>query len=232
MSVEQGTLAPEFMQRRHNYYVAGMQHAAGVGLENLVSVDFGSPALADADAILNDQSIATAGSTTTLLDDEADAPYGRTITAVASGTATSTITIAGRDYLGQPVKKTKALTSGTPIEILTAFKWVDEISWEATSAITIDVGWGGKLGLPYRTTKVLQEMFDNAPQSIGTVTAAVYTDPATAATGDPRGLYTPTGTLNGAKRLVGTFLVDPSVTVNSTTGILEGGLHGIKQYFA
>lgn len=231
MSNEIGAQVPLFPQREYNGYVPGMQYAVAVGIENILTVDFGTPALADADAILDGQSIATAGTTTTLLDDEADAPFGRNITVVASGAATSTVTIVGRDYLGQPVKKTMTLNGATPVVGTVAFKWIDYITYGATSATTIDVGWGSALGLPYRCIKALSELFDKAPQTVGTLTAPVYTDPGTATTGDPRGIYTATGTLNGAKRLVCVFLTDPSVTVDSDDK-LAGGLYGVKHYFA
>jgi hypothetical protein len=58
-------------------------------------------------------------------------------------------------------------------------------------------------------------------------TPGVTTDPATSATGDPRGLYNPTAAFNGATEFLIGMIGDPAVNANG-----NGGLHGIKHYAA
>lgn len=218
----------DYFPRRINMYVPAAQYASDVSSFGPHSVNFGAPAVADTDNILDGTSIATAGSTTTLLDDESDAPFGRTVSVVASGAATSTVTIIGRDYLGQPMKQTLTLNGTTGVDGTKAFYWLDEIEYGATASVTIDVGWGPGLGLPYKTVKVLSEEDDGAVvATLGTLTGPVLTDPATATTGDPRGTYDPQTTLDGAAVVTITVLVDSSV--NSSD---NGGLYGIEHYFA
>ena len=60
---------------------------------------------------------------------------------------------------------------------------------------------------------------------MGTLTAPVLTDPATVTTLDPRGLYTPNATMDGAKELVINAIASSWVNASG-----NGGLHGIAQY--
>src|SRR5262249_13373196 len=116
--------------RGPNYYVPEMAYAQDVGLDGICRVDLGAPVALNATGILSAQSIATAGSTTTFAATYATAMgtpavglarYGRNLTVVASGTATSTVTVDGQDYLGQPVRETFTLNSGTPVAGVKAF---------------------------------------------------------------------------------------------------------------
>jgi hypothetical protein len=216
-----------FNKRRYNSYVPAAGYAADVIHAGPLEVDFGTPAVSAADNILNDQSIASASSTTTLLDDQADANYGRNVRVVASGAATSTVTVKGRDYLGQPMSETLTLNGTNSVVGVKAFYWLDSVSWTATAATTIDLGWGARFGLPYRTVNAVAEQADGVAAAAGTLTAGVRTDPQTATTADPRGLYTPTTTPDGSKRLVAIVLTDNFVNSSG-----NGGLHGIAHYSA
>lgn len=211
-----------FRNRRYNAYVPAAAYAADVIHGAPHPVDFLTPAAADADGILNDLDIAVAGSTTTLLSDTLDAPFGRNVTVVASGAATSTVTVSGKDYLGQPMTEVLTLNGTTPVLGLKAFKWLDSIAFGATAATTVDVGWGTKLGLPYRMSNVMEETANGAEATVGTFVAGVLTDPQTTTTGDPRGTYIPSTTMNGSNRIRAVFL--PYELLNASG---NGGLYGI-----
>lgn len=215
-----------------NQYVPAMEYAADLGDGMVANIDFTTPSggflpTVDTDGILDGQSINSAVTVerASLLSYRAPCRFGNTITAVASGTATSNVTLVGRDYWGQPLRKTMALTSGTPIVFVTAFVLLDRIIFGATSSITVDLGWGKACGLPYKAVKVLSDEVDGVTGTVGTLTTPVLTDPATASTGDPRGLFTMTGTPDGAKSFSATFVFS-----NSRNAAGNGGLMGIQNY--
>ena len=143
---------PNAFQRRINMYVPAMQYAHDVVDNAPVRFSLGAPIVGAVDDILNDQSIASATSTTTLLKTTLDGTYGRNvILRKPTGVATGTVTVAGRDYLGQPMKETIATVASTTtiVQGKKAFKYIDEVSWTAHAASTLDLGTGSKLGLPY-----------------------------------------------------------------------------------
>lgn len=212
----------QFRSRRYSSYVPACAYAADVIHGAAYSVDFLTPIAAVAAGILSAQSIATAGSTQTFVSDTADAPFGRNVTVVASGAATSNVTVIGKDYLGQYMSESFTLNGTTPVVGNKAFKWVDSVTFGATGATTINVGFGSKLGLPYRMSNVMEETANGAEATIGTFVAGVLTDPQTTTTGDPRGTYTPSTTLNGSNRILARFLPYNILNANG-----NGGLHGI-----
>ena len=103
--------------------------------------------------------------------------------------------------------------------------WLSHI--EATGGTTVTFGPGTGLGLPYKALRVQWEVANGAAAAAGTLTAAILTDPQTATTGDPRGTYVPTTTLNGSNVISAIF--DMVNDVNSSN---NGGLHGIRQFAA
>lgn len=219
-------------------YVPKLTGVAQLGLSNDYMMDLGKPPAADTDGILDGEDVGTtylpADATNPLLtNDNLDSAgvlvnhrYGANITAVASGAGTNNVTIVGYDYLGQKISKTKALNGATPISFGVAFKRIVSIAIASGGSITVDVGWGDALGLEYRTSKVNTEFVDGVPESsVGTLTAPVFTDPATSSTGDPRGLYDPNVTLDGAKHVY--VKCELSEWLNSSN---NGGLHGIAHY--
>lgn len=231
----------EYSPRKINTYVPAAQYSADVNLNGPSRVDFGAPLVADADGILDGVAADDSGPYTYTPDDflmtgnantigELDGRYGRCLTAVGSAAGvTQNLTVKGRDYLGQPISKTVAMNGTTPVAINVAFKWLDSITIAVgASGETIDVGWSDELGLPYKAIKVLSEEADDAPVgTLGTLTAPVLTDPATASTLEPRGLYNPQTTLDGSKVITGTFLFSNAVNSDG-----NGGLYGIQHYFA
>lgn len=228
----------KYTPRRLNRYVPAMAYAADVILGGPHEVRFGPVAVADADNILDGHVFAAAGSTSTFLQDNTDAVnddyseefpfgpgFGRCLQVVASAANTSTVTIRGRDYLGQPMAENFTLNGITPVIGVKAFKWVDSV--EVSAAATIDVGTTDKLGLPYAMQNVLAEMADGARvATLGTLVAPSYTDPQTATTADPRGTYAPNTTLDGVKFISAIFI--PHNAVNSDG---NGGLQGLPHYY-
>lgn len=214
-----------FFPRRLSEYVPGMQYVADVNVGGDMRISFGAPALAVAAAILSAQSINTAGSTTTLLLSTLDAPYGRNLTYVASGAATSTVTVDGYDYLNQPMTETITLNGSTPVVGLKMFKYLRQVTWGLTAATTINVGFGANVGLPYKAIKVWTEESDSTPAAAGTLINPVLTDPATATTGEPRGAYTSTTAFNGVKVITATFAF-----ANDVNAAGNGGYHGIAHF--
>lgn len=218
-------------QRRISHYVPACQFDAAVDPQSRnYRVSLGTPAAASAStqAVLAAQAITTAGTATTLVTSVTDSPYGRALVIDLSGAGTPTVTIKGRDYLGQPV--TEALTGNgtTAVNGVKAFKWIDSVTWTAVAAVTLDVGFADKLGLPFRTNKIIAEIEDGvAAGTLGTLVAGVRTDPQTSTTVDPRGTYDPNGTLDATAEFEVIAVADPFINASG-----NGGLHGIAHYYA
>lgn len=155
------------------------------------------------------------------------ARWGRGLTMVASGAGTNLVTINGRDYLNQRITKAYNLNGATPVDIPVAFKYVDSIVVAAGGSITVQAGFSNKFGLPFKVMKVSEEWNDDALVGPGTLTGPVLTDPATNATGDPRGLYAPTTTPNSAINFMARAIASPVINANG-----NGGLHGIRHFAA
>lgn len=185
-----------------NMYVPNMSYAADVDINGHIPADL-SPLVpllaASATGILSAQSINAAVDTTTFVAAFANnqniseaymGRFGRNITVVASGAATSNVTVYGTDYLGQPMAESFTLAGAVSQVGIKAFKRVTRITAGVTASTTINVGYGNVLGLPYAyigegvsyTDDVL-----NANQ--GTFAARVATQSLTS--GDPRGTWTP-----------------------------------------
>lgn len=195
-----------------NQYFANCTYAADVDITDSARVDLsvgGALQALDVDGILAAQSIATAGVATTFAatfakqntDDTIMGRFGRNITVVASGAATSNVTVYGEDYLGQPMAQSFTLNGTTAVVGTKAFKRVTSISYAATAATTINVGWGNVLGLPYAYIgEGVSYTDDVLNSSQGTFVARVVTQTLTS--GDPRGTWTPAAgdITNGTKR--------------------------------
>jgi hypothetical protein len=217
-----------FPQGIGNFYVPAMQAAGDLGQALRGRIVLGAPVVASATAFLSAQSIAAAVDTLTFLSANSEAVmsrYGRCVQVVASGAATSNVTVYGRDYLGQKMRESFTLNGTTPVVGLKAFRYIDRVTAAITGGTTINLGHTDKLGLPYVTTRVLAEYMDNVLQSAGTHVAPVFTDPQTATTGDPRGTYDPNGTLNGTR--IFELDCDFDDFVNAAN---NGGMHGIRHF--
>ena len=161
----------DYFPRTINQYVPNMEFAADVvGDEHIAYL--GAPAAADPDGIWDgiageataatftsaDYKTTFDGSSTSLTTTSGmiDATYGRCLTVVASAGADHVLTITGRDYLGQVMVENITVTAATQVYGNKAFKFVDTVLVGAGQASdTIDIGWGDRLGLPYKAEKIV-----------------------------------------------------------------------------
>jgi hypothetical protein len=196
---------------------------ANVTQDGVARIELGQPSAAGTNNIMNAQDIATQltkGGTivSTFRPATVMGRYGRNIKTVLSGAGTPTITVYGRDYLGQPMSEAFVATGATPVVGKKAFWSVDNVSTSAAvAATTLSIGSGDVLGLPYATIKVNEEWMDDAAPGAGTFVAATQTA-QTATSTDPRGTYTPATVANGARNYV---LIGR---------VLSGQLHGVRHY--
>lgn len=219
------TAKGEFFPSRINVHVPNMKYAADVRYGGVGRIKIPAMIALDADGILAATSIATAvdtstfASTYTALKKNDMGKFGRNVTVVASGAATSAVVVYGEDYLGQTVIESFTLNGSTPVLGKKAFKRVTRVTAAVTAATTINVGWGNTLGLPYKIQDIYTELADKVEATAGTVVVGSVATPS-ATTGDPRGTYLPHSSAvpDGSRvlELVGLFDVD--------------NLHGIAHY--
>lgn len=218
---------PTNFQRRINNYVPAMMYSSDVNYNGATRTSFGAPLAANATLVANATTIAGNG---TVVDLSTVAPfpetYGRTVTIVASGASTTVISLRGWDYLGQPIQEDLTLNGTTPVVGKKAFKsFLSYTTGTGTGGTTCNIGSGAALGLPYKCLRVGWEVANGQAVSAGTLIQAVLTDPQTSTTGDPRGTYAPTTTLNG------TNIISAACDyVNDVNSSRNGGLHGIRQF--
>lgn len=223
-------------QQGMNMYVPSMQWSSSLDMNATNTFSLGKPALNSATAI------ATALVTNGALNSVAwlntpwvsDVPYGRPIVVTPSASATYTGDVIGEDYLGQPmIERFAFAASAAAVVGKKAFYRVLAVKViVAGGAITINVGTANnnQLGLPYKGSvewaKEANVLIAVASPGANQV-APDLTDPATATSGDPRGLYISTAAFDGVKEFVIGMRSDNSLNANN-----NGGLHGIRQYAA
>jgi hypothetical protein len=209
--------------RRINNYVKAMAYSSDVNYNGATRVNFGAPAAASATAIANAVSIA-AGASADLSGVAAVAdPFGRNVTLVASGAYASPVVLFGWDYLGQPIAELFTMNGTTPVVGNKCFKSFNYFTYTA-GAVTISIGTGAKLGLPYKTVRVGYEIANGVVAAAGTLNPPSLVDPQTNATTDPRGSYITTTTMNGVN------IISASCDcVNDVNTSNNGGLHGLQQ---
>lgn len=175
---------PDYLPRGFARYVSGAAYVGDLHRGNHVRVNLGAPATLDADGIKNDLDIATANASvvTTSFETTYDTVnglsgrYGRNVTMVASGAATTTIEVRGNDWLGQPMLETFTLNGATTVQGNKAFKYVTSLkNITGTDARTLDVGWGDRLGLPFKALDVKCAYEDNVMVLFGGDMKAVIT---------------------------------------------------------
>lgn len=185
-----------------NEYVPNMSYAADIDINGHIPIDL-SPLVpmlaASATGILNAQSIAAAVDTSTFVTAFANnqnvseaymGRFGRNVTVVASGAATSNVTVYGTDYLGQPMAESFTLNGTTPVVGKKAFRRITRITAGITAGTTINVGYGNVLGLPYAYIgEGVSYTDDVLNSSQGTFVARVASQTLTS--DDPRGTWTP-----------------------------------------
>ena len=214
--------------RRINMYVPAMQYAMDVNINGSCRVNFGAPLAPSAALVGSAISIALVGNTDLTGVTPFPEPFGRTVTIVASGAAAGTATLNGWDYLHQPISETFTLNGTTPVVGKKAFKDFNTLAnGTATGGITVSIGSGAALGVPYKAIRAGYEIANGVVAAAGTLVAGALTDPQTATTADPRGTYTPTTTLNGTNII--SAVIDFVNDINTSN---NGGLHGIRQFAA
>lgn len=172
---------PDYLPKGFNRYVSGAAYVGDVHRGQTVIVNLGAPATLSADGIYNNLSIDTAG-TFTSFETTYDAVnglsgrYGRNVTMVASGPATSTVRVRGYDWLGQAMSELFTLNGTTTVQGVKAFKYISAVVVvTTTNATTIDVGWGNHLGLPFKALDMARCYEDGVMFSFGNSEIAVVT---------------------------------------------------------
>jgi len=198
--------------RRINNRVEACCYAADVGVDGLTTVDIPAPVAALATGILNAQSIAAAGTSSPVVgfNPNVMGRYGRNVTVVASGAATSNVTVYGYDYLGQAMKESFTLTGATPVVGKKMFADIVNVAYGLTAGTTINVGYGAVLGVPYKVlgTQITNELISDVTPTAGALVAGVATQTLTS--GDPRGTYTPNLAPDGVRSYRFSCAVDRS----------------------
>lgn len=156
----------------------------------------------------------------------------RCVTITAAGANTAAYTVTGYDVYGQRMTANIAAPSTSTTASTKAFKSIISITNNNATAGTngLTAGFNDKLGIPLRVTDVgyitSVKWSATLAQDAGTFVAADVTDPATAATTDVRGAYTPSSAANGTRRLLMTIAL-PALAVGPNATRL--GAFGVTQ---
>lgn len=103
----------------------------------------------DADGLLAAEALPDAAADYTTFEN--DMPYARNVTAVCSDTQTGNMVITGTDINDDVITETVALTSAVSASSTKAFKTVTNINLPIkVGSETINVGWGDKIGIPFK----------------------------------------------------------------------------------
>lgn len=157
-----------------------------------------------------------------------DCPRALSVTLVTGGTARA-YTISGYDYYGQPMTEVITSVAAATTNGKKAFYQISGVTGAGGSVTAITIGTTKLLGLPVRVIDVgyVASVGWNGTlaRDAGTFAAAVTTA-ATSSTGDVRGTYSPSGSPDGAIRLVmGILLPGIAVGPNAT----RAGAFGVTQ---
>lgn len=192
-----GNVAQDYLPKKIGQRVPSMKYAADLDKNGIGWFTLGTPALEDTDGILDGSDSSVAGSATTFaaafqalssLVNRMDAPYGRNVTVTGSSGSDEVVTITGRDYLGEVMVENITASGTTTIQGNKCFAWIDTVAWTAgTGGATIDVGFGKKLGLPYKVESLvvaLEDGMETYPtmQEVAQTVTGVVTNGANAAT--------------------------------------------------
>lgn len=156
----------------------------------------------------------------------------RSVTITAAGANSAQYRVEGYDAYGNFITDDLAAPSTNTVATDKAFKTVTAIVNRNSTAGTnnLTAGFNDRFGLPVRVTDVTYitavKWSTALAQDAGTFVAADQTDPATGATGDPRGTYTPSTAANGSRRLVMTIVLPDAAVGPAATRV---GAFGVKQ---
>lgn len=132
----------------------------------------------------------------------------RCVTITAAGANSASYQVTGYDIYNQRMTANIAAPSTSTTASTKAFKTIISITNNNATAGTngLTCGFNDKLGFPVRIFNVAYVVkvgwASVLAQDAGTFVAADLTDPATAATTDVRGCYTPSSAADGVRRLV------------------------------
>ncbi len=183
----------------------------GLPIIGVVRADLGAPIVADVNGLFaEDSGDVTMPFTFTLdgalvTDGVAILDFPRNIVIDNDSASTSVITVTGTDKYGAPLVENITTNGTTLVKGKKAFKTVTSVTTATDTTGVLTVGSGDILGLPFALDTVGDLFLANEAgivATIGTVVAAVTTNPATAITGDVRGTYVATDTLDGAATIV------------------------------
>ena len=203
----------DYLPKLINQHVPFMTYSADVGNSGDYLAHLGTPIAADGDFLV------TAGSTlsgiatgltflasqlaNSLISDSSH-PYGVNVKFLITGAITQansrSLTVVGRDYLGQPMSEiiaAGATEDNVTLVGIKAFKFFDSITlssgYSATLGQGLTVGIGAVLGLPYKAIGMGIEVKNKSTVGTGgTFVAGLATSVTpTATTADSRGTYAP-----------------------------------------
>jgi hypothetical protein len=158
-----------------------------------------------------------------------DVPRAVSLTSAANVSAVN-FTISGFDIYGQPMSQLIAGPNANTVTTLKAFWQIVSIAASAAVASNTSAGSSDRLGLPVICSDrgyIDRTGWNNAlAADAGTLTPADATSPATTATGDVRGTYTPSSATDGAKRLIIEVLLPSAAVGPKATRV---GAFGVNQ---
>lgn len=194
---------------------------AGIKLDMLKFIDLGVPVTAATDGILDGVSVFTDSvvslTTGDLLLTSLDVP--RNLTMVGNtATVTQTALVTGLDEYGQAMTELFTLNGTTAVTGVKAFADISGIVLNSGNTGEVDVGFGTRLGLPFRIASSIQGvpgglLVDNIVNTTAVfVTGLATTVTSTAGTGDVRGTVVSTGSLPNNARRYTMLMVIPNIS--------------------
>lgn len=175
--------------------------------------DMGTPATLSATAICAAQAIAGAANATingTLATaGVATIPEacGRCLSMISTnaGDTTQTVTLTGKDYLGNAMTERRTLNGTTIVNFTKSWKSITQVAVSAALAGNLTVGNRDVFGIPVYMSDAVYfsaKWANTIAGDAGTFAAGDATLPATNATNDTRGTYAPSSASNGSRRLI------------------------------
>ncbi len=223
-------------------YGAAEEGKVGLPMTPLYYHSFGSPAVADADALVDAATGTELPNTETvtytfpgaaspidgaLATGILDVPRNVVATVThGSSVVAMTILVTGLDVYGDVMSELLTIAATGTSQTATgnkAFKSITSVAITAAAdaeANTLDLGTGVKLGLPHRVDEngMMVAKVDGATDA-ATFVEAVATDPATTTTGDVRGTVTFASAPDGTKKLACLYKI-----ANVTTKVMAYGV--------
>lgn len=192
----------------------------GVPLSNLVAVQYGAVATADAGGICvaaTATGAATLSATGALVSGGVatlDVPRCVSVTATANNSGIN-ITVVGTDQYGEALRATIAGPNNNTVLTPVAFRTVTAVQTSGATVSALNVGSADSLGLPYRIAnagQVVSASVDGAAASHSYIVGLTASAVSTATTADVRGIATlATGALpNGSRNFTILVVANPS----------------------